>query len=70
MPEGNALDAPIALTSDDQPDATGRDAGDGSGEHTDDPLMDTENDPMMSTEGRNDYAPGAPEINLDRAPAE
>ena len=36
----------------------------------DDPLMDEASDPMVSAEGKADFAPGAPEIELDRAPAE
>ncbi|RKQ96011.1 hypothetical protein [Maricaulis maris] len=45
-------------------------ASDDSATIVDDPLMDLAEDPMMTSEGRNDYAPGAPEIDLDRTPAE
>ncbi|MDF1769939.1 hypothetical protein [Maricaulis sp.] len=34
----------------------------------DDPLMDGAADPMMSSEGKADYAPGAPDIEVDRTP--
>ena len=34
----------------------------------DDPLMDGAADPMMSSEGKADYAPGAPDIDVDRTP--
>ena len=34
----------------------------------DDPLMDEAADPMMSSEGKADYAPGAPDIEVDRTP--
>lgn len=34
----------------------------------DDPLMDEAADPMMSSEGKADYAPGAPDIDVDRTP--
>ncbi|BDW98361.1 hypothetical protein MACH15_01140 [Maricaulis maris] len=36
----------------------------------DDPLMDEASDPMVSAEGKADFAPGAPDIELDRAQAE
>ncbi len=34
----------------------------------DDPLMDGDVDPMMDSEGKADYAPGAPDVDLDRTP--
>lgn len=36
----------------------------------DDPMMDETGDPMVTASGSGDFAPGAPDIELDRTPAE
>jgi len=45
------------------------DGADTSVSIADDPMMEGAGDPMMASEGANDYAPGAPEVDLDRSPA-
>ncbi|WP_291845504.1 hypothetical protein [Maricaulis sp.] len=59
-PADTPADTPVGITA-----MTAED----SAPIVDDPMMDMGDDPMMSSEGQSDYAPGAPEVDLDRTPA-
>lgn len=68
------IEAEPAASADDQPESepvatAATEASDTpAAPIVDDPLMDGDLDPMMGSDGKADYAPGAPDVDLDRTP--
>jgi|GEM_PF-1107611 len=74
-PAAAAPAEPDASTNE-QPDGQGETGQDETGQESaatpivDDPMMEEAGDPMVTASGAGDFAPGAPDIELDRTPAE